>query len=128
MKEKKVLRRAAIKSSKIKTALLALSKTKGPFNRKKIKELDIDVYGECLIKHFFLKNEEYGVWSFCNEKVEARGYKNLTELAKNEGFFRSNLIYLFRTKNRKPKNLKKIIVSNKDKAISENLFNLTYSK
>lgn len=128
VKEKKVLHRAALKESKIKSVVTALSKMKGPFSRKKIKELGVDVYSEYLVKHFFLKNEEYGTWSFCKKKVEARGYKNLTELAKNEGFLRSDLIYLFRIKNRKPKNIKKIIVSEKDKVISDNLFNLTYSK
>jgi hypothetical protein len=128
VKEKKVLHRVALKESKIKSVVTALSKMKGSFSRKKIKELGIDVYSECLVKHFFLKNEEYGSWSFSNKKIEARGYKNITELAKNEGFFRSDLIYLFRTKNKKPKNIKKIIVSEKDKVISDNLFNLTYSK
>jgi hypothetical protein len=128
IKQKRVIHRSALKESKVKNVLSVLSKIKGPFSRKKIKELGIDVYGEYLLKHFFLKNEEYGSWSFSNKKIEARGYKNITELAKNEGFFRSDLIYLFRTKNKRPKNLKRIIVSEKDKAISDNLFNLTYSK
>ena len=128
IKQKKIIHRSALKESKVKNVVFALSKIKGPFSRKKIKELGIDVYGEYLLKHFFLKNEEYGSWSFSNKKIEVRGYKNLTELAKNEGFFRSDLIYLFRSKNKRPKNMKKIIVSEEVKVISNNLFNLTYSK
>lgn len=127
-KTKKTAARVARKESKIKDIVFALSKTKGIFSRKKLVDLGAQSSLELLIKHFFLKKEsKKGHWSFCKSKIEARGYKDLKELCSKEGFFRSDLYYLLATKNKRGKYLHKRIVSDSDKKISENLFNLTYS-
>lgn len=133
MKERKIKtdkpRKKALKSSNIKTALMELSKTNKPFHRSRFSELGIGNYSESLVKHFFLqKDVKIGCWKFSKKKVEARGYKNLTDLSNNEGFFRTDLLYLLRTKNGKQKaKIKPRKVIEKDLKISQNLFNLTYT-
>ena len=132
MKVRKIKRKVtktAQERSKIKTALLELSKIKKPFRRSKLVELGMNPFSETLIKHFFLeKNLRTGFWKFSKKKIEVRGYKNLKDLSSNEGFFRIDLLYLMRTKNEiKVPKIKPRNVSDKDLRISENLFNLTYS-
>lgn len=132
MKTRKIKRnkyKRALKNSNIKTALMELSKTNKPFHRIRFSELGISNYPESLIKHFFLqKDVKTGYWKFSKKKVEIRGYKNLIDLSNNEGFFRTDLLYLLRTKNGKQKaKIKPRKVIEKDLKISQNLFNLTYS-
>jgi hypothetical protein len=88
MKQKKQFK---ARDSKVKKIIFELSKQKKEFHRSKF--ADNGVF-ERLTKFYYLsKGSKPGYWFFNPEKIKARGYSSLKELASKEAIFRNqNLI------------------------------------